>query len=250
MVDLCLIVPHPDDEVFGSGGLFRRMTQQGKRVVTITLTRGGAGRTLDLCSREELPACREQELRRSLAALGVSAEDVHIFDYPDFVTATDRGMGPRPGLQGEDQAEVAGRIVEVIEDVKPRVLLTFPPNGANGHPDHVATHRLALAAVERAGTKPEKLYYFASERPYDGPVPPGFLASEELKVRHLSPTHYVELEWEVEAKLRAMAQHETQARSVLMYMRRFSRRLMVESFHRASPAPSTEELGGQTVYWL
>ncbi|HEX7004787.1 MAG TPA: PIG-L family deacetylase [Trueperaceae bacterium] len=250
MVDLCLIVPHPDDEVFGSGGLFRRMTQHGKRVVTITLTRGGAGRTLELCSREELPACREQELRRSLSALGVRDDDVYIFDYPDFVTAADRGMDPRPGLQGEDQGEVAGRISEIIDHVSPRVILTFPPNGANGHPDHVVTNRLALAAIESARSRPEKLFYFASERPYQGPVPAGFLEAEELKARHLAPTHYVELGWEVEAKLRAMAQHETQARSVLMYMRRFSRRLMVESFHQAVPVPSQEELGGQTVYWL
>lgn len=250
MVDLCLIVPHPDDEVFGSGGLFRRMTQHGKRVVTITLTRGGAGRTLDLCSREELPACREQELRRSLRALGVRDEDVHVFDYPDFVTAADRGMDPRPGLQGVDQDELADRIAEVVGGVAPRVVLTFPPNGSNGHPDHVTTNRLTLAAMERLRAKPQQLFYFASERPYEGPVPPGFLDSEELKARHLAPTHYIELEWEIEAKLRAMAQHETQARSVLMFMRRFSRRLMVESFHRAAPVPTAEELGGQTVYWL
>lgn len=248
MVDLCLIVPHPDDEVFGSGGLFRRMTQHGKRVVTITLTRGGAGRTLDLCSREELPDCREQELRRSLAALGLPASDVHIFDYPDFVTASDRGMDPRPGLQGVDQGEITARLVDLLESIQPRALLTFPPNGGNGHPDHVTTNRLALAALERLSVKPEQLYYYSSERPYDGPLPPGFLAGQEIAARHLAPTHYVELDWEVEAKLRAMAQHETQARSVLMFMRRFARRLLVESFHRASPA--TEETAGQTVYWL
>lgn len=249
MTDLCLIVPHPDDEVFGSGGLFRRMTQQGKRVVTITLTRGGAGRTLDLCSREELCDRREQELHRSLAALGVPDGDIHVFDYPDFVTAADRGMDPRPGLQGVDQESVSGRLVELLEELEPRVLLTFPPNGGNGHPDHVATNLLALAALDRLSTKPEKLFYFASERPYEGPVPPGFLPAEEIAARHLAPTHYVELGWEIEAKLRAMAQHETQARSVLMFMRRFTRRLMVESFHCASRAGGDDEVG-QTVYWL
>ncbi|MEX2534223.1 MAG: PIG-L deacetylase family protein [Trueperaceae bacterium] len=249
MVDLCLIVPHPDDEVFGSGGLIRRMTEHGKRVVTITLTRGGAGRTLGLCNQEELPERREQELLHSLAALGVPRDDSYIFDYPDFVTAADRGMDPRPGLQGVDHEEITCRLVTLLDRLQPRTLLTFPPNGANGHPDHVTTHNLARSALNRTALQPQELYYFASERPYAGPVPPGFLASEEIAGMHLPPTHYVELDWEVEAKLRAMAQHETQARSVLMYMRRFARRLLVESFHRAMPAANAE-LVGETVYWL
>jgi LmbE family N-acetylglucosaminyl deacetylase len=249
MVDLCLIVPHPDDEVFGSGGLFRRMADHGRRVVTVTLTRGGAGRTLDLCSREELPGIREAELRRSLAAIGVTSEDMHIWDYPDFVTATDRGMEHREGLQGEDRQEIECRLAELLDRLKPRVVLTFPPNGANGHPDHVMTHRLTVGALERASSQPDEVYYFASERPYEGAVPPGFLSAVEIAVLHLPPTHYVELGREVEAKLRAMGEHETQARSVLMFMRRFTRRLLVESFHRAQPATSTESTG-ETVYWL
>ncbi|MEX2543006.1 MAG: PIG-L family deacetylase [Trueperaceae bacterium] len=249
MVDLCLIVPHPDDEVFGTGGLIRRMTQHGKRVATVTLTRGGAGRTLDLCSREELPERREEELVRSLATLGVPREDAYVFDYPDFVTASDRGMDPRAGLQGADRDEIEARLVRLLDELRPRVVVTFPPNGGNGHPDHVVTNALVLAALERMAEAPQELYYFASERPYEGPVPPGFLNNDEIARLHLPPTHYLELDREIEAKLRAMGQHETQARSVLMFMRRFARRLLTESFHRAVPAPTSESVG-DTVYWL
>lgn len=249
MVDLCLIVPHPDDEVFGTGGLIRRMTHHGKRVVTVTLTRGGAGRTLDLCSRKELPVRREEELLRSLAALGVPGEDAFVFDYPDFVTAADRGMEPRSGLAGVNRAEIESRLVGLLDDVRPRVVVTFPPNGGNGHPDHVFTNELVLSALEKTAEHPQELYYFASERPYQGPVPAGFLGEEEIARLHLPPTHYIELDREIEAKLRAMGQHETQARSVLMFMRRFARRLLSESFHRAMPTP-TAETTGETVYWL
>lgn len=249
MTDLCLIVPHPDDEVFGCGGLLRRMTQHGKRVATITLTRGGAGRTLDVCSREDLPEIREQELYRSLATLGVCTSDAFVFDYPDFVTAADRGMEARAGLQGVDQEELLGRLVPLLDELRPRVILTFPPNGANGHPDHVTSNRTVLAATTLMTVKPEALYYFASEQPYAGPVPPGFLPPDELARLHLAPTHYVQLGEEIEAKLRAMGQHETQARSVLMFMRRFARRLMVESFHRALPHTGEEPVS-ETVYWL
>lgn len=249
MVDLCLIVPHPDDEVFSCGGVIRRMTQQGRTVATITLTRGGAGRTLNLCTREELPAKREQELRASLAALGVPAETTFIFDYPDFVTAADRGMEPRPGLQGVDRDELVSRVKGLLERLRPRSVLTFPPNGANGHPDHVLTNQLTLEAIQQLAEGPENLYYFTSERPYAGPVPNGFLPAQELARLHLAPTHYVELGWELEAKLRAMGQHETQAISVMNFMRRFSKGLLSESFHRTIPAPAANA-APETIYWL
>jgi LmbE family N-acetylglucosaminyl deacetylase len=247
MTDLLLIVPHPDDEVFGCGGLFTKMAAQGKRVATLTMTRGGAGRTLDVCTREQLREVREAELRAALRVLGV--EEVHIWDYPDFVPAADRGMPDNEGLRGIPEDEIVPRIRALLEHLAPRVVITFPPNGSNGHPDHVVTHTLAMRAMAEARHEVERLYYFASERPYAGEVPRGFLPAERIREGHLAPTHYIEVGSTIENKLRAMGHHETQARSVLMFMRRFPRRLLVESFHRASPAYPVGE-GPMTVEWL
>lgn len=247
MTELLLIVPHPDDEVFGCGGLFTNMAAHGKRVATLTMTRGGAGRTLDVCTREQLKDVREAELRAALSVLGV--QDVHIWDYPDFVPAADRGMEANEGLRGIPQAEIVPRITELVERLAPRVVITFPPNGSNGHPDHVVTHSLATKGLAEARHKVERLYFFASERPYAGASPQGFLPAERIREEHLPPTHYVEVGRAIENKLRAMGQHETQARSVLMFMRRYPRRLLVESFHRASPAYPVGE-GPMTVEWL
>ncbi|HKI56037.1 MAG TPA: PIG-L deacetylase family protein [Trueperaceae bacterium] len=247
MTDVLLIVPHPDDEVFGCGALFARMAAHGRRVATLTLTRGRAGRSLDLCAREDVPAVREAELRGSLAALGV--EDVTVFDYRDFVPDADRGIAPDPGLQAVPEADILPRIVEVVERVAPRVLLTFPPNGSNGHPDHVTAHRLALKAADAASGTIERVYYFAGDAPHGGPARPGFLSPDAVREAYLPPTHVVEAGPFLEAKLRAMAQHRTQALSVLNFMERFTRRLFVESFHRARPeAPAGE--GPRTVSWL
>src|SRR5687768_15166705 len=90
--DLMLIVPHPDDEVFSTGGVLSKMSEAGKRTVTVTLTRGASGRTLGLCAQVELPTLRERELRASLRVLGVN--DVYICDYPDFVPDAERGLAP------------------------------------------------------------------------------------------------------------------------------------------------------------
>ncbi|MCA9837894.1 MAG: PIG-L family deacetylase [Trueperaceae bacterium] len=247
MTDLLLIVPHPDDEVFGCGGTFVRMAAHGKKVATLTLTRGGAGRSLGLCSQAELPNVREQELRGSLAALAVS--EAHIWDYPDYVPDANRGMEHRDGLQAVPEADIVGRIADLILALKPRSILTFAPNGSNGHPDHVYTHLYAMKAIEQSGHKLEKLYYFASERPYAGEARAGFLAPQEIAARHLYPTHFVHLETEIEAKLRAMGHHRTQALSVLSFMQYAPRRLHVESFHQAYPELAPGEASA-TVLWL
>lgn len=247
MVDLLLIVPHPDDEVFGSGGLFAKMAAYGKTVATVTLTKGSAGRTLNLCTQEELPRIRELELRGALQALGVRT--AHIWDYHDYVPDNSRGIPHHDGLKAANADEITERLIDVIHDTQPKTVLTFAPNGSNGHPDHVVTHQLAMQALKAAQHTPEALYYFAAEKPYDGEPRPGFLSPEEIRSHHLYPTHYVEIDDFIEAKLQAMGKHKTQALSVMMFMERFARRLRVETFHRAKP-DYPEGYGPVTVPWL
>ena len=234
MTDLLLVVPHPDDEVFGSGGVLARMVANGRRVATLTLTRGRAGRTLDLCTREALPSVREAELRGSLAALGV--EDVTILDYPDFVPDADRGLEPHPGLRAVASETLIDAIAEVLLRCQPKAVLTFPPNGSNGHPDHRETNRLTLAAFDRVGRWPDRLYYFAAPQPYAGLARPGFLDPDSIRRAHLSPTHVVDVGPLLEAKLRAIGNHRTQALSIAGFMRDAPERLLVETFHRERPA--------------
>ena len=247
MIDLLLIVPHPDDEVFGCGGLFAKMAAHGKRVATLTLTRGGAGRSLGLCTQEDLPDVREQELRGSLEALGV--KDAYIWDYPDYVPDQDRGIDHRDGLRAIPEIEIVPKIVALIDKLKPETVLTFAPNGSNGHPDHVTTHKLAMKALDNASHEVARLYYYASDKPYDAEARPGFMPPEEIRALHLYPTHYVDASEQLEAKLRAMGKHKTQALSVLGFMERLPRRLVVESFHRATPPYPAGE-GAQTTLWL
>ncbi len=242
-----LIVPHPDDEVFSCGGIFSKMSEAGQRTVTVTLTKGASGRTLGLCTQAELPTLRERELRASLRVLGV--QDVYIYDYSDFVPDADRGLPQNGGLRDVPEAEGVAELGKLLQRHRPKVVVTFPPNGSNGHPDHVTTNDWVLKALEPLPFSPA-LYYFAGERPYVSDTPrAGFLSAEAVKVQFLPPTHYLEVGPYLENKLRAMAQHETQARSVLAFMRSNPRRLLLESFHCAHPNyPETE--GPRTVAWL
>jgi N-acetylglucosamine malate deacetylase 2 len=135
----------------------------------------------------------------------------------------------------------------LIEELKPKAILTFAPNGSNGHPDHVVTHKMAMAALEKSSHELEALYYYAAEKPYQGVSRNGFLSLEDIAALHLSATHYIPVGDYLEPKLNAMAKHKTQALSVLMFMEHFSKRLMVESFHRAFPAHTGEAVH---VEWL
>ncbi len=232
--ELMVIVPHPDDEVFSAAGILRKCVDADKIVSTVTLTRGGAGRTLGLCTQEELPDLREKELRASLDILGV--QEQHILDYPDG------------GLREYDAEVIVSDIVSRLESLKPKSIITFPPNGSNGHPDHVTTNKLVLASLEKSKHQPKSLYYYATETPYAGIVRPDFMHPDEVASMHLPPTHYLDMREYMEFKLRAMGQYESQARSVVMFMARLSRKLFFESFHRVRP--EVKDSGAITVNWL
>ena len=65
--------------------------------------------------------------------------------------------------------EVTRRVVEVIRDLKPQVVITFNRYGGYGHPDHIAIQRATTNAFPLAGDpayetgqapyQPQKLYY-------------------------------------------------------------------------------------------
>jgi N-acetyl-1-D-myo-inositol-2-amino-2-deoxy-alpha-D-glucopyranoside deacetylase len=135
---LLAVFAHPDDEAFRCGGTLALLARRGVRVHLLTATRGEAGSCGDppLCRPDELPVLREQELRCACAALGV--EPPRLLDYRD-------------GQLGEgDPEQLTARILEVVREVRPQVMLTFGPDGLSGHPDHVAIGRCAAAAFHRA----------------------------------------------------------------------------------------------------
>ena len=80
---LLFIYAHPDDESFGVAGIARMYADQGAEIALVTATRGDAGRAGEppLCSRADLPARREAELREAARILGIG--HVTVLDYLD-----------------------------------------------------------------------------------------------------------------------------------------------------------------------
>lgn len=141
---------HPDDESFGVGGTMAHFGTNGTNVVLVCATRGEVGEISDpaLATPDTLPQVREAELRCACQALHVS--DLIFLDYHDSgMAGTPENDDPRAFTNIPAQ-EVVPRLVGLIRQLQPQVVVTFEPNGGYGHPDHIAIHRHTVAAFHAA----------------------------------------------------------------------------------------------------
>lgn len=164
---LMCILAHPDDESLGMGGTLARYAKEGIETFLVTATRGERGRFGDAAVRPALQVVgemREAELRAAGTELGI--REIHFLDYIDG------------DLDRADPIEAQRKIARFIRSFKPHVVVTFGPDGAYGHPDHIAISQLASAAVlvaadpgYAAGSGAEaphrvsKFYYLAWSKP-------------------------------------------------------------------------------------
>jgi LmbE family N-acetylglucosaminyl deacetylase len=129
---------HPDDEAFGTGGTLSKYAAEGSAVYLVTATRGEAGQIVvpDLTTAANLPYVREQELRCACDIYGIYPP--RFLEYPD---------GLLPVIH---QGQAVAKLVRLIRELKPQVLITFGPDGIYGHYDHIAVHRWATIAFDLA----------------------------------------------------------------------------------------------------
>jgi len=156
---LMAVLAHPDDESLGVGGTLAKYASEGVEVFLVTATRGDSGRYRGLRSddlqhpgRLALANIRERELRDAASTLGV--REVSILDYHD--QQLDRA-NPREAV-----ATIAGH----MRRVQPDVVVTFGPDGAYGHPDHVAISQFTTAAIVAAADPAFPLKGIKAEEPH------------------------------------------------------------------------------------
>jgi LmbE family N-acetylglucosaminyl deacetylase len=170
---LLAVLAHPDDETLGLGGVFARYAAEGVETQLVTATRGERGRFRGVKDGpghpgpEELARIREGELRAAASVLGIRG-----------VTLLGYGDGR---VDEAEPREAAARIAAEIRRIRPHVVLTFAPDGAYGHPDHVAISQLTTAAVVVA----------ADSRHGDGGGGGGGGAGADLAPHAISKLYYV-----------------------------------------------------------
>jgi LmbE family N-acetylglucosaminyl deacetylase len=160
---LMCVLAHPDDESLGTGGALAQSAAEGVATYLVTATRGERGRFGDSGESpgpEIVGKAREAELLAAARELGV--REVRFLDYLDGA------------LDQVPPAEAVRKIAGHLRRVRPQVVITFGPDGAYGHPDHVAISQLTTAAIVSAAdpsfvSEPEigephrvsKLYFIA-----------------------------------------------------------------------------------------
>jgi LmbE family N-acetylglucosaminyl deacetylase len=180
---LMAVHAHPDDESSGTGGLLRLAAEQGHTTVLVTCTNGDLGDVKDprlrlkprehLADRQRLADVRHAELRQAAAILGVT--HLYPLGYHDSgMHGWETNTEPYAFAQAKVE-DVAGRLVPIMRQHRPDVVVTYDEHGGYGHPDHIMAHRVTMAALEaaadamrfpEAGTpwRVPKIYYTAWAR--------------------------------------------------------------------------------------
>jgi N-acetyl-1-D-myo-inositol-2-amino-2-deoxy-alpha-D-glucopyranoside deacetylase len=147
---LVFIGAHPDDETFGMGGTFAHYARLGYRTYYVCATRGEAGEA-DPKFRKNYPTMgdlRWAELTCAAKELGLT--EVIYLGYRDSgMQGSPDNHNPLAQIKA-DPDEICEKIVTILRRLKPEVVVTFDPIGGYRHPDHIFTHKAAVAAFSAA----------------------------------------------------------------------------------------------------
>lgn len=176
---LLVAFAHPDDESFGPAGTLIHYAQNNTAVHYVCGTRGEAGEVDPdlLKDYDSLGALRTQELLNAADHLGLSS--IHFLNYRDSGMEGSADNDNPASLTQAPLEEVTEKIVALIRQIQPQVVITFDPQGGYFHPDHIKMHQATTAAFAAAGDasqfshqleaglqpyQPQKLYYTAFSR--------------------------------------------------------------------------------------
>jgi mycothiol S-conjugate amidase len=152
---LMAVHAHPDDESSKGAATMARYADEGARVMVVTLTGGERGDILNPAMdlpdvHGRMTEIRRDEMRKAAEILGV---EHHWLGFVD--SGLPEGDPPPPlpdGCFALEPLEIPTEaLVRVIRKFKPHVLTTYDENGGYPHPDHIACHRVSMAAYEAAG---------------------------------------------------------------------------------------------------
>ncbi len=233
--DILTIIAHPDDETMLSGGALALLAQAGARVHYLCATRGEGGEMGEppLCSREQLGAVREAEMRCAVQSLGGAS--LEFLGYIDPVVGENDELHP----YSADFDGLVAQITARLQRLEPAAVITHGSNGEYGHPAHQLTHRAARRAVEHMAQasprQPALFYTFSADFP------------QHLRPRLANqddPAHLVlDITPALPQKIAAALCHKTQH---ALFVRRSSQQagrqlsvpevlMQIEGLHRASP---------------
>jgi bacillithiol biosynthesis deacetylase BshB1 len=174
-LDVLAIGAHPDDVELACGGTLARLSQQGRRVGILHLTRGERG-------TRGTPEQRLAEAEKAAAALGAAE-----------LAFLDCGDGSLRFGEAEEDA-----LIEVLRTWRPEIVLGPPPR--DRHPDHGRSHDLVAAA---------SFYSGLAARGQGAPHRPGAVFSF-MQHDHFTPSFLVDVTETWDQKMEALSAYSSQ----------------------------------------
>jgi N-acetyl-1-D-myo-inositol-2-amino-2-deoxy-alpha-D-glucopyranoside deacetylase len=171
---LLLVHAHPDDESITTGATIARYAAEGAEVTVVTCTLGEEGEImaglpelagLGAWAADQLGGYRVAELKAACAALGVSRHRYlgGIGRWRDSgMAGTPSAAHPRAFAGGSAEEQTA-QLAEILDEVRPQVVVTYDAFGGYGHPDHIRAHEITMAAAPRA-TSVERVFHTVASR--------------------------------------------------------------------------------------
>jgi LmbE family N-acetylglucosaminyl deacetylase len=211
---LLAVFPHPDDETLGLGGTLAKYSAEGVATFLVCATRGergwfdseGPDPGLDAVGR-----MREAELRCAAEHLGL--REVSFLDYLDG------------DVDKAEPAEIIGRLVTHIRRIRPQVIVTFAPDGAYGHPDHIALSQFTAAAIVCAADSSFKdavaqsshrlsKFYYMVDSPEIVQFATEMFGGISMDVDGVTRGHVAWPDWEITTRINALPYIETVRQAV------------------------------------
>lgn len=207
---------HPDDETFSVAGTVIKLVKTGHQVSLITATFGQMGLSAEIKVNgpEELGQIRKKEMEEAAKITGISK--IHYFGLMDGE------------LYKYRVSDMADKILPIMLQEEPDIVITFEKKGGSNHPDHIkmsysTTH--AFREYMKQSKKQVKLYHTVTPRSYYTQYEKsglgtntGFGNAKGVYDAHITTT--VDISDVFELKLKAIECHKTQAKDVARYKHR------------------------------
>jgi len=239
---LMAVHAHPDDEASTTGGVIAKYAAEGLRVVLVTCTNGEMGDAPDGSKpgdvghdEASVVALRRGELEESCRILGVS--DLEMLGYRDS------GMmgwdaNDSPGAFWSLPVETAAApLARLMERYRPEVVVTYDDYGFYGHPDHIQTHRITVAALDATGisakfycpaVRRSRLAEFAERMRQAGIEPPDAADDDRFGTADEDVTTTIDCRSHAAQKLAALGAHASQQDNI--FFLRFGLEVFTEMF--------------------
>ncbi len=181
---MVLVHAHPDDETLTTGGTIARyQAEPDTEVTVVTCTLGEQGEVIppELAELapdrgDQLGGYRTGELagaldalggpqHRYLGGLGRWRDSGMVLAGHGTRAALPPDLHPRAFAAPEPFGTQLAQLLEIVDEIRPQVLVSYADDGGYGHPDHVRAHEITAAASAARPDVVGKLYFTVRSRP-------------------------------------------------------------------------------------